>query len=75
MLNVESSNFLLLAYPVSIHLLGVNNRSFKIRCEIRLKLTIKTPERRQWGRSGVFIGNFEHISHLILMFSLLTLNI
>ena len=28
------------------------------------KLTIKTPERRQWRRSGVFIVNFEHISHL-----------
>ena len=27
-------------------------------------LTIKTPERRQWRRSGVFIVNFEHISHL-----------
>ena len=38
------------------------------------KLTIKTPERRRWRRSGVFIGNFEHISHLILVFLLLTLN-
>ena len=34
------------------------------------KLTIKTPERR----SGVFIVNFEHISHLALMFVLLTIN-
>ena len=33
------------------------------------KLTIQTPERR----SGVFIVNFEHISHLALMFLLLTL--
>ena len=33
------------------------------RCEICSKLTIKTPERRQWRRSGVFI-NFNHISHL-----------
>ena len=24
------------------------------------KLTIKTPERRHWRRSGVFIVNFEH---------------
>ena len=38
------------------------------------KLKIKTPERRHWRRSGVFIVNFEHISHLILMFLLLTLN-
>ena len=35
------------------------------------KLTTKTPERRQWRRSCVFIANLEHISHLVL---LLTLN-
>ena len=29
--------------------------------EICLKLTIKTPERRQWRRYGVFIVNFEQI--------------
>ena len=34
------------------------------RCEICSKLTIKTPKRRQWRRFGVFIVNFEHISHL-----------
>ena len=28
------------------------------------KLTIKTPEQRQWGRCGVFILNFEYISRL-----------
>ena len=27
----------------------------------------KTPERRQWHRSGVFIVNFEHISRLVLV--------
>ena len=31
---------------------------------ICLKLTIKTPEWRQSRRSGVFIVNFKHISHL-----------
>ena len=31
-------------------------------------------QRRQWRRSGVFIVNFEHISHLVLVFVLLTLN-
>ena len=31
------------------------------------KLTIKTPEQRHWRRSGVFIVNFEHISHLVLV--------
>ena len=29
---------------------------------------------RQWHRSGVFIVNFEHISHLALVFLLLTCN-
>ena len=32
------------------------------------KLTIETLEQRYWRRSGVFIGNFEHISHLVLVF-------
>ena len=39
-----------------------------------LKLTIKTPERRQWRCSGVFIANSEHISHLVQVVLLLTLN-
>ena len=34
---------------------------------------IKTPERRQWCRSGVFIVHFKHISHFALVFLLLTL--
>ena len=34
---------------------------------------IKTPERRQWCRSGIFIVKFEHISYLFLLFLLLTL--
>ena len=42
--------------------------------EICSKLTIKTLERRHWRRSGVLIVNFEHISHLVLVFLLLTLN-
>ena len=52
----------------------VNNRNSRTRCEICSKLTIKTPERRQWCRSGIFIVNFEHISHLVLVFLLLTLS-
>ena len=35
---------------------------------------IKTPERRHWRYSGAFIVNFGHISHLVLEFLLLTLN-
>ena len=47
---------------VGIYLLKVNNRDTRARCEICSKLTIKTPERHYWRRSGVFIVNFEHIS-------------
>ena len=38
------------------------------------KLAIKTPERRQWRRFGVFIVNLKHISNLVLVFLLLTLS-
>ena len=61
-------------FPAGIYLLKVTNRNTRTRCEICSKLTMKTPERRQWRRSGVFIANFEHISHLVLVFLLLTLN-
>ena len=43
---------------------NVINRSTRKSCEIGSKLTIKTPEQRQYRRSGVFIVNFEHILHL-----------
>ena len=57
-----------------IYLFKVNNRNTRTRFEKCSKLTIKTPERRQWSRFGVCIVNFEHISHLVLVFLLLTLN-
>ena len=38
------------------------------------KLTIKIPERRHWRRFGIFIVNCEPISHLVLLFLLLTLS-
>ena len=44
-------------------------------CEICSDLTIKTAESRPWHRSYLFIGDFEHNLHLILVFLLLTLNI
>ena len=47
-----------------------SNRNIRKRCEICSKLTIKTPERRQLRRLGVF----EHVSHFLLVFLLLTLN-
>ena len=53
----------------------VNNRNTRTKCEICSKLTIKTTEQRQWGRSGAFIVNLEQISQLILVFLSLTLHI
>ena len=61
-------------FPASIYLHTVNIRNTRTKCKICSKLTLKTPERRHWRRSGVFIVNFEHISHLVLVFLLLTLN-
>ena len=61
-----SFNFL-----ANIYLFKFNNRESRKKCEISLQLAIKTPERRQWRRSGVFIINFEHISHLFLLSLLL----
>ena len=63
-----------IAFPAGIYLLKVNNRNTRKRCETCSKLTIKRPEQRRWRRSTVFIVNFEHISHLLLVFILLTLN-
>ena len=60
--------------PGNIYLFKVNNGNTRERCEICSELTIETPEQRQWRRSDVFILNFEHISHLFLVFLLLPLN-
>ena len=64
----------LLPFPAGIYLLKVNNRNTRRRCEMCSKLTIKNPEQHHWRRSGVFILNFEYISHLVLVFLLITLN-
>ena len=55
-------------YPTNIYLFIFDNRNTRKKCEIRSKLTIKTPERRQWRRSGVLIFDFEHISQFFVMF-------
>ena len=60
--------------PADIYPFKANNRNTRTGCEICSKLTIKSLERRNRRHSGVFIVNFEHISHLILLFLLLTLN-
>ena len=61
-------------YPASIYLFKFNIKNTRTMCEIWSKLTIKTPERRHWSRSGVFIVNYEQISHIVLLFPSLTLN-
>ena len=60
--------------PAGNYMFTVNNRNNRTRFEIYSKLPTKTPERRQWRRSDVFIVNLEHISHLVLVFLLLTLS-
>ena len=44
-------------------LFKVSNGNPKTMCEICSMFMIKTPERRHWRRCGVFIVNFEQISH------------
>ena len=69
------SNFKSLKYPSrQMHVQKVNNRNTRTRCEICSMLTIKTSERRNWHRSGVFTVNSGHISHLVLILLLLTLS-
>ena len=60
-------------FSATIFLVKVNNRNTRKWYEICSKLTIKTPERCHWRRSGVFIINFEHILHVLLVFILLTI--
>ena len=61
-------------FLAGIYLLQVNYRNTRTRCEIYSKLTIKTPERRHLRCSDVFVVNFKHTSHLVLVFLLLTCN-
>ena len=53
-------------YSANIYFFKFNNRNTRKRYETCSKLTIKSPKR--------VIVNFEHISHLFLVFLLLTLN-
>ena len=53
------------------YMFKVIKRNTRARCKICSELAIKTPERRHWGRSGVFIVNFKLISHVVLGFLLL----
>ena len=56
--------------PSGNYMLQVSNRNIKTRCKKCSKLMSSF-----WCcRSGVFIVNFEHTSHLLLLFLLLTLS-
>ena len=70
-LTISHKQFIIII-SAGIYLLKVNIRNTKTRCEICSKLTTKTQEQRLV--CGVFIVNFEHILHLVLVFLLLTLN-
>ena len=59
--------------PGGIYLLEVNYGNIRTIGEICSKLTIKTLEQNQWRRPGVFIVNFEQLSHIVLVFPWLTL--
>ena len=61
---------LLTGIVAGIYLFKVNNGN----SEICSKLTIKTPERRQWRLSGIFIINFEQISHIVVFPSFTFIN-
>ena len=59
------------------YMFKVNNRNNKIRCKIcskAWKAFTKTNESPRRRRSSVFIVKFEYISHLALVFLLLTLS-
>ena len=60
--------------PFGFYLFKVNNWNTREMCELRSKLTRKTPERRHWRHSSVFIVNLEQVCHIFLPFQLLTLN-
>ena len=70
----KCKHYFYIYHPAGKYVFKVKNRNIRTRCEIYSKLTIKTPERCVWRRSGVIIVNFEHISHLVLGFLLLTLS-
>ena len=54
--------------PANIYLFKVNNRDTRTKCEIFSKLTVKTPERRHWHRSGVFISQLFLVSFFVVFF-------
>ena len=68
LINIKIEQFEL-SLQASNYLFKVNNRNRRKSYEICSMLVIKTPERCQWRRVGVFIVSLEHISHLFLVFT------
>ena len=60
--------------PAGIYVIKVNDENTRTIFQTSSEFTMKTPERHQWCRFIVFIINFEKISHIVLVFTLLTLN-
>ena len=58
--------------PAGVYLFNINNRNVGIMCEIGLKLKIEIAERRHSQHFSVFIVNLEQISHIDVIFPLLT---
>ena len=51
-----------------MYLLKVNNRNTRTKsCETCSNLTVKTPERCEVVRTGLFIDSFEQISDLVMV--------
>ena len=76
---ISYRNHIWFLYDISLRHERVNKSVIQILYQSAItcsKLTIETLEQGvkcQWRRFGIFIVNFEHISHLVLVFSLLTL--
>ena len=55
----------------------VNNKDTRTCSNLTIETLeegVKHVQLCHWRRSSIFIVNFEHISHLVLVFLLLTLN-
>ena len=66
---------LLYPFPAGNYLFKVSNGNNRRMSDFFSKLTMKTPGRSYWYRYGVFIVNYEQISHIPLVSLLLILKI
>ena len=70
----ENQHSIYCGFPANIYLFKMTTETLEEKRELCSKLTTKTREPFQCRRSGVFIANFEHISHICQVFLLLTFN-